>query len=60
MKVFNQILLLTCASMLTACGGSTASNTPQAERIGSLPLTVEHPADNPTSAEKVSLGRMLF
>lgn len=46
--------------LLSACGGSTAKNIPQEERIGSLPLTVQHPADNPTSAEKEELGRMLF
>lgn len=28
--------------------------------LGALPLTVTHPADNPTSPEKVALGRLLF
>lgn len=47
-------------SLLTACGGSTAITVPQEERIGSLPLTVKHPSNNPTTAEKVELGRLLF
>ena len=28
--------------------------------LGALPLTVTHPADNPTSPEKIALGRLLF
>lgn len=49
-----------CILLLSACGASTATNSPKAKRIGSLPLTAAHPVSNPTSVEKVELGRMLF
>jgi len=57
---------------LMSCGGSNSTSeneeniTPTSELdidenlIGSLPLTVQDPLDNPSSAEKVALGRMLF
>ena len=47
-------------SFLTACIGTTATSVPREERIGSLPLTIKHPINNPTTAEKVELGRLLF
>jgi cytochrome c peroxidase len=44
-----------------ALGGCGGPLTPPAERgVDALPESVPHPVDNPTSAEKVELGRMLF
>jgi len=57
---------------LASCGGSNSTSeneesiTSTSELgidenlIGSLPLTIQDPLDNPSNAEKVALGRMLF
>ncbi len=40
---------------------STRKKTTQTlSDLGALPLTVTHPADNPTSEKKIELGRLLF
>ncbi len=54
------IFLLAMTLILSACGGSTSENLEEDERIGSLPEFVLDPADNPTTLEKVTLGRLLF
>lgn len=51
-------LLLAALLGLGGCGGPL---TPPVEQsVAPLPADVPHPADNPTSAEKVELGRALF
>ncbi|OEE57846.1 cytochrome C peroxidase [Enterovibrio norvegicus] len=45
---------------LAACGGASPSDDPTSEQVGSLPLTIIEPANNPSSAEKVALGKQLF
>lgn len=54
------ILSLTAFLSLTACSSSSPESVAPEERIGSLPIEVLHPQDNPSSPEKVELGRMLF
>ncbi|MBU1821786.1 MAG: cytochrome-c peroxidase, partial [Bacteroidetes bacterium] len=40
---------------------STRKKTTQTlSDLGALPLTVTHPAENPTSEKKIELGRLLF
>ncbi|CAA0104447.1 Cytochrome c551 peroxidase [BD1-7 clade bacterium] len=51
--------LLLCCAILTGCGGDSGYDNVE-NLIGSLPEDVEHPADNPSTPEKVELGRMLF
>lgn len=62
------VSLLVCIALLCAgCGNDrTSSNEKQARTtetiadLGALPLYVTDPADNPSSPEKVNLGRLLF
>lgn len=62
------ISLLVCMALLCAgCGNErTSSNEKQTKTIetiadlGALPLYVTDPADNPSTPEKVNLGRLLF
>jgi len=63
----NCILTLIVATMLFSCGGERdAASEKEEERVetiadlGALPLTAAHPADNPSTPEKVALGRLLF
>ena len=54
------ILTVTIAGLfLSACAPNT-ENIATENQFGSLPLTVKHPADNPSTPEKVALGRVLF
>jgi len=56
----------TAAIAIAASGlalGITSTATPRAQEpptFGALPAHVESPADNPTTPEKVALGRLLF
>lgn len=54
------LLPLMLVVLLPGCGSSSSESIAQEDRVGSLPLQVAHPADNPTSEDKVELGRMLF
>jgi cytochrome c peroxidase len=64
----NKIWLLVCIALLgTGCGNKReSSREKQAKTIetiadlGALPLYVTDPVDNPSSPEKVNLGRLLF
>src|SRR5215217_8026799 len=61
-------LLLTCIMFL--CAGCNSERAPSGEKqtkttetiadLGALPLYVTDPKDNPSSPEKVDLGRLLF
>ncbi len=46
--------------LLTSCGVDEGIVIPVDERIGALPEFVIDPIDNPTTTEKVELGRKLF
>ncbi len=53
--------------LVVACGNGEKPTEKKPEKIvetladlGALPLEVTHPADNPTSLEKVALGQLLF
>ncbi len=59
--------LLTASFLLSGCGGTEQPNGSKLKKtvetladLGALPLEVTHPTDNPTSEEKVALGRLLF
>lgn len=54
------LLVLLFMSFLSACGSSSSESIDEENRVGSLPQEVIHPSDNPTSEDKVELGRMLF
>ena len=61
------ILTASVATMIWACGGEqnagSEKETARVETIadlGALPQTVAEPADNPSTPEKVALGRLLF
>lgn len=62
------ISLLVCVVFLCAgCGNDRASSNEKLAKttetiadLGALPLYVTDPADNPSSPEKVNLGRLLF
>lgn len=61
------LLVLLTAHLMVACeteeNSSKKRNKPDIETIadlGALPLTVTHPTANPTSEDKVQLGRFLF
>ena len=57
MTLTNAIML----SVIAVAAGCADTLTPSVEQsVGPLPESVPHPADNPTSPEKVALGRMLF
>jgi len=70
----NQRLLLAGLSFVTAlcwrCGGNEAATSDSTGEVvtekdrlalfGALPATAKAPADNPTTPEKVALGRLLF
>lgn len=55
-----------CIMLIDACGGTTdeRSATKQSDEllgeISALPLTFKSPANNPTTEEKIELGRVLF
>lgn len=54
-------LLVSFTVLLTACGGSSSSTSVAPEdRVGSLPLNILEPADNPSNPAKVALGKLLF
>jgi cytochrome c peroxidase len=65
---FLNLSILVFAAILVSCGGKQESPETRKKRktietladLGALPLTVTHPADNPTSTAKVELGRLLF
>jgi cytochrome c peroxidase len=59
--------ILLTSWLISACGKAkstikkkNANTTETIDDLGALPLSVVHPADNPTSEEKVHLGRLLF
>ena len=61
------LLILLTGYLLAACGSEEKATGTRKKKtvetladLGALPLTVTHPADNPTSPEKVALGRLLF
>ncbi len=56
----NYLILAICALFLSACGSSDSTSINEEERVGSLPLSVQAPVDNPGNVAKVNLGRMLF
>ena len=51
--------LLVLPTLLVSCGSDPAP-PPIRVRHGALPVTVRAPADNPTTPEKIALGRLLF
>lgn len=48
------------AAIIGAAGGGCGVTAAEERGLAALPQTVPHPADNPTSAAKVELGRLLF
>lgn len=61
------LFILLTGYLLAACGSEEKTTVTKKKKavetladLGALPLTVTHPADNPTSEEKVQLGRFLF
>lgn len=54
------IVVLASLLVLVACGDATPVSVEPEEGIGSLPLTVISPDENPTTTEKVTLGKLLF
>jgi len=61
------IALISCLMLIDACGGamdsSLTTNKQSKELLGeisALPLTYKSPVDNPTTKEKLELGRILF
>ncbi|CAG5073004.1 Cytochrome c551 peroxidase [Dyadobacter sp. CECT 9623] len=64
---FSLLLLLVLASLGWACGNNQESSKPKRKPkiesladLGALPKYVTDPPGNPTSPEKVKLGRLLF
>jgi cytochrome c peroxidase len=55
-------MLLAAAAMTLSIsvGWPSAPKAQQASPFAALPTRVESPADNPSTPEKVALGRMLF
>jgi cytochrome c peroxidase len=63
----SRVAVLLVALLSVGCGTEPASYEKKKIKpietladLGALPLTVPHPPDNPTSEEKVTLGRLLF
>ncbi|WP_235956089.1 cytochrome-c peroxidase [Grimontia sedimenti] len=55
-RLFTMVLPL----LLTACGDASLGGNGNNPQVGSLPLSIIEPADNPSTNEKIALGRMLF
>ena len=55
-----KLILIAIPFFLVACGGSSPVSVDDDEQLGSLPQNVIHPDDNPTSQQKVALGKLLF
>src|SRR5688500_18271152 len=51
------VALVTCLTLLATAGGSF---TAAQGRLGALPAEAPAPADNPSTPERVALGRLLF
>lgn len=62
MMKIKKLMVLTSLFILSACGGGSSDPVAVAEedRVGSLPLEIIEPESNPTTDDKVMLGRMLF
>jgi cytochrome c peroxidase len=54
------VLPLLLAACLTAAAAVSVSRTAAQARLAALPLEVPAPPDNPTTPERVALGRLLF
>lgn len=61
------LLIVLTGYLIVACGSEGKTTETKKKKavetladLGALPMTVTHPADNPTSEEKVELGRLLF
>ncbi len=52
------LLALVVGALAAGCADALAPSPEQS--VGPLPVSIPHPDDNPTSAEKVTLGRLLF
>ena len=54
------LLVVSCGEEKRPAGKKKKSNIETIEVLGALPLSVTDPADNPSTPEKISLGRLLF
>ncbi|MCF0073035.1 cytochrome-c peroxidase [Dyadobacter sp. CY261] len=65
--IWKFVLVLVLGLSLISCGGERSTTFKKEEKqietiadLGALPLTATDPADNPSTPEKVALGRLLF
>lgn len=54
------IVLVAGALLIASVGGAVEPRPPEPSPFAALPLTVPAPADNPSTPEKIALGRLLF
>jgi cytochrome c peroxidase len=54
------VLVAGCAALVCAIGAPAQSRAPEPAAFAALPLAAASPADNPSTPEKVALGRLLF
>jgi cytochrome c peroxidase len=60
MTPLRRSVVLLATGLTVICATLSASLTAQQEAFAALPLTLPAPEDNPTTPERVALGRLLF